>query len=329
MLIYYNQHGNPDPNLNLTEAEVHALKPVFERESARKPEQMQQAYYSNPPQQAFEQPEQRQRNLGTNATLISYIMERIRLAPIGQIRKFVDLFEMKEDYYMTHPEILKELFKSQFGPLPGEMGFNHFMLSQPSYVYSGPQNPMGTPQMGGMPQMGMPNMGMGMGMPVQMPGMPGMPQMGMGMDPLHYQMMWQQWQEEQKEERRMRHQQNIMSQMTSASMTNMMQRSMEAKQPLGADALMVGDVEEIYDSEGNLTGRKIIRRTNGEGSNSNMQYIMKLYELQLQKEREEKLAVINKADKPSELLSGVFKTMLENQLKMNPFEFVKGIKDLG
>src|SRR5438105_11160972 len=89
ILIYYNQHGNPDPNLNLTEAEVHALKPVFERESARKPEQMQQAYYSNPPQQAMEQPEQRQRNLGTNATLISYAVFCLKKKHIEQNRKIV------------------------------------------------------------------------------------------------------------------------------------------------------------------------------------------------------------------------------------------------
>lgn len=32
LLLYCNQHGNPDPELNLTGAKAHALKPIFERE---------------------------------------------------------------------------------------------------------------------------------------------------------------------------------------------------------------------------------------------------------------------------------------------------------
>lgn len=223
ILTYYNQHGNPEPNYNLTEAEVHALKLVFEREIARKPEQMQQAYYSNPAQQTFAPPEQgRPTSLGTNASLISYIMERIRLAPIWQIRKFVELFEMSEDYYMTHPENLKELFKSQFGPLPGEIGFNHFMLTQPSYVYGGGQAGAGggypfltgygsTSPMGiGMPAMGMGIPGMG--------GMSDMPQMMPGQDTMFHGMMmqnWQNWIEDQKDERRMTPQANMTSQMVN------------------------------------------------------------------------------------------------------------------
>ena len=67
------QLRTPEPNYNLTEAEFHALQPVFDRESARKPEQMQ-AYYSNPSQQTFAPPEARPTNLSTNATLIAYIM---------------------------------------------------------------------------------------------------------------------------------------------------------------------------------------------------------------------------------------------------------------
>ena len=44
---------------------------------------------------------------------------------------------------MTPREL--ELFKSQFGHLPGEIGFNHFMLTQPSYVYGDGQAGGGYP----------------------------------------------------------------------------------------------------------------------------------------------------------------------------------------
>jgi hypothetical protein len=46
-------------------------------------------------------------NLSYSSALIQYIMERVRLAPIVQIQEFVRLFEMQEDYYMTHSEQLE------------------------------------------------------------------------------------------------------------------------------------------------------------------------------------------------------------------------------
>jgi hypothetical protein len=39
---------------------------------------------------------------------------------------------------MTHPVELEELFKSQFGPMPGTVGFRQFMITQPYFVYNQP-----------------------------------------------------------------------------------------------------------------------------------------------------------------------------------------------
>jgi hypothetical protein len=47
LVTYYNQHGNPDPSVNLTEAEIFALKPVFQREAERKPEQLEKTFYKS------------------------------------------------------------------------------------------------------------------------------------------------------------------------------------------------------------------------------------------------------------------------------------------
>lgn len=72
IVTYYNQHGNPDPSVNLTEAEVHALRPVFQRELERKPEVIERTFYQpQPHQQTYAPPEQRTPNLGTNATIIA------------------------------------------------------------------------------------------------------------------------------------------------------------------------------------------------------------------------------------------------------------------
>jgi hypothetical protein len=335
-LAYYNQHGNTDPAYTLTESEAHSLKSVFERELTRKPEQLQQAYYSNPhpfqaQQQTFVPPAQEQvartPNLSTNSALIAYIMERVRLAPIGQIQKFVQLFEMKEDYYMTHPEQLKELFKSQFGPLPGEIGFDHFMRTQPAYVYEKgregyPGYPYGT--VGGPASAGLPGF---------MGGPPAGMMPGMMANPVMNDMMQKEMYDEAKAERMLRHQTANMSMMTNAMMTNMMQKSMEAKQPIGAEGLMMGDIQEEFDSQGNLVGRKIIRKMGGPGGDNSaammMKEVVEMYRMQLQNEREEKKAVLQKSNEPNELLSGVFKTIIDNQLKMSPFEFVKGIREMG
>jgi hypothetical protein len=65
--------------------------------------------------------------MGTNATLISLIMENIWMAPLQQIPKFLKIFEQAEEFYMTHPVELEELFKSQFGPMPGLVCFKQFM----------------------------------------------------------------------------------------------------------------------------------------------------------------------------------------------------------
>jgi hypothetical protein len=149
MLIFYNQHGSNLPEHILKQAEVHALKPVYEREKERitaKLQQQSQTFMYNPnfakgtrpPHTAMLNPASATRgqtpNMGTNATLISLIMENIRMVPLGQFPKFLKIFEQAEDFYMTHPVELEELFKSQFGPMPGTVGFRQFMITQPYYV---------------------------------------------------------------------------------------------------------------------------------------------------------------------------------------------------
>jgi hypothetical protein len=58
------------------------------------------------------------------------------MVPLGQLPKFLKIFEQAEDFYMTHPVELEELFKSQFGPMPGTVGFEQFMITQSYYVYN-------------------------------------------------------------------------------------------------------------------------------------------------------------------------------------------------
>jgi hypothetical protein len=145
LLIFYNQHGSNLPEHILKHAEVHALKPVYEREKERitaKLQQQSQTFMYNPnfatgigTVTGTRPPHTATRgqtpNMGTNATLISLIMENIRMAPLRQMPKFLKIFERAEAFYMTHPVELEELFKSQFGPMPGVVGFNQFMALSP------------------------------------------------------------------------------------------------------------------------------------------------------------------------------------------------------
>jgi hypothetical protein len=155
LLIFYNQHGSNLPQHILKQAEVHALKPVYEREKARitaKFRQQSQTFMSNPnfaigigigtgtgihpPHTAMLNPANATRaqapNIGTNATLISLIMENISIVPLAQLPKFLKIFEQAEAFYMTHPVELEELFKSRFGPMPGSVGFRQFMIIKPA-----------------------------------------------------------------------------------------------------------------------------------------------------------------------------------------------------
>jgi hypothetical protein len=127
MVIFYNQHGSQLPEHIINSAEINALRPVYEREKARitnKIAQQSQTFMSNPnfatststrpPHTAMLSPGVSRRgdaNMSTNAALISSIMENIRLAPMGQIPMFLKIFEQAEDFYMTHPVELEELFK--------------------------------------------------------------------------------------------------------------------------------------------------------------------------------------------------------------------------
>jgi hypothetical protein len=159
LLIFYNQHGSNLPEHILKPAEVHALKPVYEREKERitsKLQQRSQTFMYNPnfatgigtitgtrpAHTAMLNPTTTTRgqtpNMGANATLISLIMENIRMVPLRQLPKFLRIFEQAEAFYMTHPVELEELFKSQFGPMPGTVGFRQFMITQPYYVYNAP-----------------------------------------------------------------------------------------------------------------------------------------------------------------------------------------------
>jgi hypothetical protein len=154
LLTFYNQTGSVLPEHNLELAEVHALEPVYEREKQRitnKLQQQSQTFMSNPnfgtgtrpPHTAMLNPSVTPKgqaaNMGMNATLISSIMENIRLAPLRQIPKFLKIFEQAEDFYMTHPVELEELFKSHFGLMPGIVRFTQFMITQPYYVYNAPR----------------------------------------------------------------------------------------------------------------------------------------------------------------------------------------------
>jgi hypothetical protein len=116
MLTFYNQHGSQLPEHIINEADIHALRPVYEREKARitnKIAQQSQTFMSNPnfatstrpPHTAMLSPGVSRRaegaNMSTNAALISSIMENIRLAPIGQIPKFLKIFEQAEDIHVN------------------------------------------------------------------------------------------------------------------------------------------------------------------------------------------------------------------------------------
>jgi hypothetical protein len=142
ILAFYNQSGSQRPEHILTQTEVHALKPVYEREKERitaKLQHQSQTFVSNPNFATGTRPPQPamlnaavsprgQTNMRTNATLISLIIENIKMAPLRQIPKFLQIFEQAEAFYMTHPVELEELFKSHFGPMAGVVGFDQFMV---------------------------------------------------------------------------------------------------------------------------------------------------------------------------------------------------------
>jgi hypothetical protein len=54
--------------------------------------------------------------------------------------------------------------------------------------------------------------------------------------------------EHDKEERRMRYMQNMASTVSYAAMMNMMQRSMESKQPIGADPYSIQKINQVTEA---------------------------------------------------------------------------------
>jgi hypothetical protein len=230
-------------------------------------------------------------------------MENIRMAPIGQIPKFLTVFEQAEDFYMTHPVELEELFKSQFGPMPGSVGFRQFMITQPYYVYNAPR----AGAQGGTTYSSR------LGPSTVSSYNPAAP----GQDPVMTDLARQEMIDQNKEERRMRYMQNMASTVSHAATLNMMQRSMESKQPIGVEPLQYTDIQEEYDAAGNLKGKKIMRMADyGGRADKSIAAVPEFYKLELQNERAEKLEMLKRSNEPSGLLTSAFNTVLNNQIKL-------------
>jgi hypothetical protein len=59
----------------------------------------------------------------------------------------------------------------------------------------------------------------------------------------------QEMREQNKQERRMRYMQNMASTVSHSAMMDMMQRSMESKQPIGVEPLQYTYIQEDYDQQ--------------------------------------------------------------------------------
>jgi hypothetical protein len=77
----------------------------------------------------------------------------------------------------------------------------------------------------------------------------------------------------------MRYMQNMASTVSQAAMMNMMQRSMESKQPIGVEALQYADIEEECDAADNLVGKKIMGRADCGGNHKSIAAVLEFYKL--------------------------------------------------
>jgi hypothetical protein len=60
-----------------------------------------------------------------------------------------------------------------------------------------------------------------------------------------------------------------------------------------------------------------------------MDYIFKLYEMQINQLTKQNELMVQKQDTPVSMMTAIFKDMLTNQAKMNPLEFLKSMKEVG
>ena len=250
--------NQPQQQVQYPESINNAAEQIY-TESKRNP-----AAYPNPFMTAGQNQQQQPEPPGmdTYEGLLSSICENVPYIQNSKIPKFLNQFALNKQIYARQPHKLLALLKAMFGAMPGELVFMQFMDAAPQFItdpgFAGAYNFNQTPG----------NFGSTMGYP---PGNYVGSQVGQpsqGQDPemarfMHQQMMEQQAEErrERSMEKRMRMQQEMIQQMVQASMTNMLNRTMENQMPKvdnmsqGADGVWKTATEQ-YSPDGKVVMRR-------------------------------------------------------------------------